>query len=82
MVLNIIEGFWKLVSKDRFPKLKLFTLKMHLTFGNTCVTEHIFSAMKQVKSKNRNWMADQCHSFSADCARELFNGSNRSASLL
>ena len=29
------ECFWKLVSKDRFPKLKNFALKMHSMFGST-----------------------------------------------
>jgi len=35
------ESFWKLVSKDRFPKLKDFALKMHSMFGNRYVCEYI-----------------------------------------
>jgi len=34
-VIETIDSFWKLVSEDRFPKLKNFTLKMHSTFRNT-----------------------------------------------
>jgi len=33
-VLETVDSFWKLVSTDRFPKLKDFALKMHSTFGN------------------------------------------------
>ena len=32
-----VESFWKSVSKDRFPKLKDFALKMRSMFGNTYV---------------------------------------------
>jgi len=58
-VLETAGSFWKSVSKDRFPKLKDFALKMHLAFGNRHVCESKFSTMKQVKSKNRSWMADE-----------------------
>jgi len=51
------EIFWKLASNDRFPKLKDFALKMHLTLGSTCVCESTFSTMKQAKSKYRGRMA-------------------------
>jgi len=57
MVLKTAESFWKLVSKERFLKLKNFTLKC-TRFGNT-LYEDTFSTMKQVKSKNRNRMADE-----------------------
>jgi len=57
MVLKTAESFWKLVSKERFLKLKNFTLKC-TQFGNT-LYEDTFSTMKQVKSKNRNRMADE-----------------------
>jgi len=30
-VLQTVDSFWKLVRKDRFPKLKDFALKMHST---------------------------------------------------
>ena len=53
------ECFWKLVSKDRFPKLKDFALKMHSMFGSTYVCESTFSTMKQIKSKNRNRMVNE-----------------------
>ena len=53
------ECFWKLVSKDRFPKLKNFALKMHSMFGSTYMCESTFSTMKQIKSKNRNRMIDE-----------------------
>jgi len=58
-MLETVENFWKLVSKDIFPKLKDFSLKMHSMFPNTYTCESTFSTMKQVKSKNRNRMADK-----------------------
>ncbi|XP_028146248.1 uncharacterized protein LOC114339764 [Diabrotica virgifera virgifera] len=30
-----ISTFWKLVSKDRFPKLRNFALKLYSMFGST-----------------------------------------------
>ena len=36
-VLETVGSFSKLVSKERFLKLKHFALKMHLMFGNTYV---------------------------------------------
>jgi len=33
-VIETLDSFWKLVSKDRFPKMNHFALKMHSTFGN------------------------------------------------
>jgi len=57
--LESAESFWKLVNKDRFPKLKNVALKMHSMFGNTSVCESTFSTMKQVKSESRNRMADK-----------------------
>ena len=53
------ERFWKLVSKDKFPKLKDFALKMHSMFESTKVCESAFSTMQPVKSRNRNQMANQ-----------------------
>jgi len=44
-VLGTFVGLWKLVSKDRCPKLKDFALKIHSTFGNIqyiCAWEYIF----------------------------------------
>jgi len=43
-VLETENSFVKLVSKDRFPKLKDFALKMHSTFGST----YIFFGLKLV----------------------------------
>jgi len=59
MVLETIESFRKLVTKDRFPKLKNFALTMRSTFGNTCMCESTCSMKKQIKFKNRNLMADK-----------------------
>jgi len=42
-----------------FPKLKDFARKMHSMFGNTYVCKSTFSTTKQIKSKNRNRMADE-----------------------
>ena len=50
---------WKLVSKDKFPILKDFALKMRSMFGSTYVCEGTFSTMKLVKSRNKNSMANQ-----------------------
>jgi len=55
-------SLWKLVSKDRFRKLKDFPLTIPSTFGNiysTYVCESTFSTTKQVKFKNRNSMAEE-----------------------
>ena len=35
-MLEIEDSFVKLVSKDRFPNLKDFALKVHSAFGSTC----------------------------------------------
>jgi len=43
--LQTAESFWKLVSKDRFPKLQDFALKMHSIFGSTHVRENTFSIL-------------------------------------
>jgi len=48
MVLETVDSFSKLVSNDRFPKLKDFGLKMHSMFGSTYVYESTFSRMKKV----------------------------------
>jgi len=47
------------VSKDRFPKLKDFALKMHSLVDNTYMCESTFYIMKQINSKNRNRMTDE-----------------------
>jgi len=52
--IETVNSFWKLVSKDRFPKLKDFALKLRRALGNTtyrttCDSTHIFY-VKQVKS--------------------------------
>ena len=41
--LQIVESFWNLVRKDRFPKLQDFALKMHSIFGSTHVRKNTFS---------------------------------------
>jgi len=58
-VLETAASSWKLVNKHRFPELKDFALKMHSMFENTYVCESTFYTIKQVKSKNRNRMADE-----------------------
>jgi len=57
--LETAESFRKLVSKERFRKLQGFALKMHSMFANKYVCESTSSTMKQVQSKNRNWMAHE-----------------------
>jgi len=39
-VLESAKSFRKLVTKDRFPKLKDFALEMPSTFGNTWEDVH------------------------------------------
>jgi hypothetical protein len=51
---DVPENFWKLISKERFPKLLKFSLQMLSLFGSTYVCESAFSALKQIKSKTRN----------------------------
>jgi len=34
-VIETVDSFLKFISEDRFPKLKIFALKMHSTFRNT-----------------------------------------------
>lgn len=51
---DVPDNFWKLVSKERFPKLLKFSLQMLSLFGSTYVCESAFSALKQIKSKTRN----------------------------
>nr|CAB3267854.1 zinc finger BED domain-containing protein 5-like [Phallusia mammillata] len=48
------ENFWKYVSKERYPILKDSAVKLHSMFGSTYICECAFSAMNDVKSKNRN----------------------------
>ena len=40
------DVFWKLVSKEQFPCLRDFALKMCSMFGSTYTCESIFSCMK------------------------------------
>ncbi|XP_023722147.1 general transcription factor II-I repeat domain-containing protein 2B-like [Cryptotermes secundus] len=51
---DVPETCWKLISKERFPKLLKFSLQMLSLFGSTYVCESAFSALKQIKSKTRN----------------------------
>ena len=53
------KRFCKLVSKDKFPKLKDFALKMNSMFESTYVCESTFSTVKLVESRNKNRMVNQ-----------------------
>jgi len=44
-MLETVESFWKLVSKDRFSNLKDFALKIYLMFGNAYLCESTFSTL-------------------------------------
>jgi len=44
-VLETVESFWKLLSKDRLPELKDFGLKLVLE-THTCVRVRTFSTTK------------------------------------
>jgi len=55
MALETAESFQKLVSKDRFLKLKDFALKMHSTFGSiTCVRVHFLQWASQILKRQSN----------------------------
>ena len=53
------DVFWKLVSKEQFPYLRNFALKMCSMFGSTHICESIFSCMKRFKNDERNRMSDE-----------------------
>ena len=53
------DVFWKLVSKEQFPCLRNFALKMCSMFVSTYICEIIFSCMKRLKSDERNRMSDE-----------------------
>jgi len=54
------EYIWRNeLSKDGFAELNDFALKMPSMFENTYVCESTPSAMKQVKSKNRNRITNE-----------------------
>ena len=57
-MLETAESFRKLVSEERYFKLKRFRTEIALdVYTYVCVST--FCTMKQVKSENRNRMADE-----------------------
>ena len=52
------ENFWKFVSQERFPILKNAALKLFSMFGSTYICECAFSAMNNIKTKNRNQLGN------------------------
>lgn len=52
------HDFFKLLSKERFPKLRDFGLKMTSMFGSTYICESVFSSMKFIKNHNRSNLTD------------------------
>ncbi|XP_074032206.1 general transcription factor II-I repeat domain-containing protein 2B-like [Leptinotarsa decemlineata] len=50
--------FFKLLPKEKFPKLRDFGLKMTSMFGSTYTCESAFSSMKYIKNKNRSNLTD------------------------
>ena len=53
------ESFWKFVSKERFPLLKDAAMKLYSMFGSTYICECTFSAMNNIKTKNRNQLGNE-----------------------
>ena len=53
------DVFLKLISKEKFPCLRDFALKMCSMFGSTYICEIIFSCMKWLQSDERNKMSDE-----------------------
>jgi hypothetical protein len=45
---------WKLMSEEKYPKLRNFAMKMHSMFGSTYICECTFSLLKSIKSKERS----------------------------
>ena len=54
-VISDWESFWKLVSKDRFPKLKDVPLKTYSIFRSTCVCENTFLVMESRDVVSVSW---------------------------
>lgn len=52
------HDFFKLLPKERFPKLRDFGLKMSSMFGSTYLCESVFSSMKFIKNQNRSKLSD------------------------
>lgn len=50
--------FFKLLSKEKFPNLRDFGLKMTSMFGSTYTCESAFSSMKFIKNHNRSNLTD------------------------
>ncbi|XP_050059754.1 general transcription factor II-I repeat domain-containing protein 2A-like [Aphis gossypii] len=50
--------FFKLLSKEKFPNLRDFGLKMTSMFGSTYICESAFSYMKYIKNPNRSNLPD------------------------
>ncbi len=40
--------FWKLMSEEKYPKLRNFAMKMHSMFGSTYICECTFSLLKSI----------------------------------
>lgn len=53
------EDFFKLLSKESYPKLRKFGLKMCSMLGSTYLCESTFSTMKFIKSKYRCSLTDK-----------------------
>ena len=53
------DVFWKLASKEQFPCLRDFALKMCSMFSSSYICESIFACMKRLKSDERNRMNDE-----------------------
>ncbi|XP_076645616.1 general transcription factor II-I repeat domain-containing protein 2-like [Halictus rubicundus] len=51
--------FFKLLSKEKYPKLADFSLKLCSMFGSTYKNESSFSIMKHVKPKYRSSLTDE-----------------------
>ena len=49
-----ITQFWPLLSEEHYPNLRRFGLHLLSMFGSTYLCEAAFSAMKSIKSKERN----------------------------
>ena len=62
------ENFWKFVSQERFPILKNAALKLFSMFGSTYICECAFSAMNNIKTKNRNQLGNSTLGLQ-DCLR-------------
>jgi hypothetical protein len=49
-----LQKFWKVLSQEKLPKLRNFSLEMLSFLGSTYICEAAFSTVNTIKSRMRN----------------------------